>query len=89
MAFLFAREAERERRAQVAERLMANGDNAAAFYCANAPDFVLADVAAKRQLIGWEFGWFLRGHSRHAEGTLRLLALSYADHPDYREEWRP
>lgn len=21
--------------------------------------------------------------------TLRLLALPYADHPDYREEWRP
>jgi predicted NAD-dependent protein-ADP-ribosyltransferase YbiA (DUF1768 family) len=21
--------------------------------------------------------------------TLRLLALSYADHPDYRQEWRP
>ncbi len=21
--------------------------------------------------------------------TLRLLALSYVDHPDYREEWRP
>jgi hypothetical protein len=21
--------------------------------------------------------------------TLRLLALPYADHPDFREEWRP
>jgi hypothetical protein len=21
--------------------------------------------------------------------TLRLLAVSYADHPDYRDEWRP
>ena len=24
-----------------------------------------------------------------ADGTLRLLALPYADHSDYREEWRP
>ena len=23
------------------------------------------------------------------EHTLRLLALPYADHPDFREEWRP
>lgn len=22
-------------------------------------------------------------------GTLRLIALPYADHPDYREQWRP
>jgi hypothetical protein len=21
--------------------------------------------------------------------TLKLLALPYADHPDYRDEWRP
>jgi len=23
------------------------------------------------------------------DGVLRLLALPYADHPDYRQEWRP
>ncbi len=25
----------------------------------------------------------------HPCPTLRLLALPFADHPDYREEWRP
>ncbi|MEW2250409.1 DUF6221 family protein [Streptomyces sp. NPDC006975] len=25
----------------------------------------------------------------HTDRVLRLLALTYADHPDYREEWRP
>lgn len=32
-----------------------------------------------------------RAESRHraTEDVLRLLALPYADHPDYREEWRP
>jgi hypothetical protein len=24
-----------------------------------------------------------------AEVTLRMLALPYAEHPDWREEWRP
>jgi hypothetical protein len=27
--------------------------------------------------------------TRVAEDVLRFLALPYADHPDYREEWRP
>lgn len=28
-------------------------------------------------------------HRFHTDYVLRLLALSYADHPSYREEWRP
>lgn len=35
---------------------------------------------------------YLPHHSKVPAGpcaTVRLLALSYADHPDYRDEWRP
>ncbi len=89
--------------------------------CLQAPDAVLADVAAKRQIIDLhglihrEIGWhdddndevydeipvcvlcvpkhshFLRREDV-PEGwcaTVRLLALPYSDHPDYRESWRP
>lgn len=76
----------------------------------NDPAFVLADVAAKRQIIDWhssrhtvvdDFCVEEGGPCTHAgesycqiEGfddcrTLRLLALPYAGHPDYREEWKP
>ncbi len=42
---------------------------------------VLREVEAKRAIVaGWSF---------QAESTLRYLATVYADHPDYREEWRP
>jgi hypothetical protein len=66
------------------------------------PARVLADVAAKRQII--EF-WSLAYRNpmdaamfagldwdrvrSNGQWTLRLLALPDADHPDYREEWRP
>lgn len=60
------------------------------------PANVLADLAAKRGIVematpewsddgepvggGYVEAWW---------DTVRLLALPYADHPDYREEWRP
>lgn len=65
------------------------------------PARLLAEYEAKRRIIElvqqeqpasqghWE------GHgsdeywiSDHAPEILRLLALPYADHPDYREEWK-
>jgi hypothetical protein len=72
----------------------------------NDPDFVLADVAAKRQIIEahpagrdhpeseyycTECGPFWRDGKRFGYPceTLRLLALPYASHPDYRMEWKP
>jgi Family of unknown function (DUF6221) len=59
------------------------------------PARVLAEVEAKRRILGW--------HSGDRDGrclccqietagtcqTVRLLALPYADRPDFREEWRP
>jgi hypothetical protein len=69
------------------------------------PARVLADADAKRQMIrlhgcteGHECSTVDRaGDVDHctwvmedeACTTLRLLALPYADHPDYRDEWRP
>jgi len=39
----------------------------------------LKDIAAKRRILDEHPGY----------ATLKLLALPYASHPDYREEWRP
>ena len=66
------------------------------------PARVLADVEAKRRIVdehsdqpGWPHecqGWVLDGQRRDVGfwencPTLRLLALPYASHPDYRQEW--
>jgi hypothetical protein len=63
------------------------------------PARVLADVEAKRRIVGLAAGMLAaaKGDSEvdhygglsAAEDTLSLLALPYADHPDYREDWRP
>lgn len=63
------------------------------------PDRVLADVEAKRRIVGstahppkaWSVfdDGFRRGQMAAHDDVLRLLALPYATHPDYREEWRP
>ena len=60
------------------------------------PARVVREVEAKRRLL---YQFEHRGNSVRAVVTpptggvwddlLRLLALSYADHPDYRQEWRP
>jgi hypothetical protein len=58
------------------------------------PKRVLADVDAKRQIIDEHYPIDpCDAHDANLStipcDTLRLLALPYADHPDYREEWRP
>ncbi|MGH3381869.1 MAG: DUF6221 family protein [Actinoallomurus sp.] len=60
------------------------------------PARALREVEAKRRLLKQ---FRLRGNSVRAtvqpatggvwDDLLRMLALPYADHPDYREEWRP
>jgi hypothetical protein len=39
--------------------------------------------------LGSEENWRYGIHSQAREAILRLLALPYANHPDYRQEWRP
>lgn len=60
------------------------------------PASVLRDIEAKRRLLEQ---FELRGNSVRAtvkpatggvwDDLLRILALPYADHPDYRAEWKP
>ncbi|WP_344596256.1 DUF6221 family protein [Actinomadura vinacea] len=64
------------------------------------PARALLEVAARRRIIDdYEKGaWVLEqghrteaGEAAHAARleTLRLLALAYAQHPEFRPEWRP
>lgn len=70
---------------------------------ANDPAYVLADVAAKRQIVAMceflletrevqeaagELSDYSLGRAHAGGGVLRRLALPFAEHPDYREEWR-
>jgi hypothetical protein len=66
------------------------------------PAHVLAEVEAKRRILSevvpeidgmedridgeWGVG---DPTERESVALLRLLALPYADHPDYRQEWKP
>jgi hypothetical protein len=51
------------------------------------PSHVLAECEAKRQIIDWTQGWRIVPFT--GDSLLRCLALPYADHPDFRPEWRP
>lgn len=66
------------------------------------PARVLADVAAKRRILGEALDKADGGHEyyppddivndireRAFKLVLEALALPYSDHPDYRDEWRP
>ena len=65
----------------------------AAFIAANDPRRVLTECEAKRLIVRYH-GSRMLGACQEDGGlfpcrTLRALALPYADHPDYCEEWRP
>lgn len=47
------------------------------------PARVLAECDAKRRIITWD------ADQPVERGILALLALPYADHPDYDAEWAP
>lgn len=50
------------------------------------PARVLAECEAKRRIVDiYRSEWEMDPINE----TLRLLALPYADHPDYDEKWRP
>jgi hypothetical protein len=59
------------------------------------PARVLRDIEAKREVVRLAerardyHETFTDGFAAAMEGALRLFALSFADHPGYREEWRP
>lgn len=79
---------------QLGDDLVPTGDGPLAEFIAdNDPEFVLADVAAKRRILelyeaadpGF-VGHLLRNC---LDVPLRLLALPYAGQPGYDESWRP
>lgn len=75
---------------QVEECATANWGGIAEHIVRHDPARVLAEVDAKRRLIGWVLRWPLRPHPPSSvDGVLELLALPYASHLDYREEWKP
>lgn len=67
------------------------------------PAYELADITAKRRIL--ERAEFVNGHGPAVDHTramdmtagasgalhdvLKFLALPFADHPGYREEWKP
>jgi hypothetical protein len=59
------------------------------------PARVLRDIEAKRDLLRVAerahdyHETFTSGFASALEGVLRLFAVAYAEHPDYRAEWRP
>jgi hypothetical protein len=69
------------------------------FIVDNDPAIVLDDVVAKRHLLNWLSGELAVDYGgaeavgEHMRATftaaLKVLALPYVDHPDYREEWKP
>ena len=57
---------------------------------------VLAECQAKRAIVGMlAVGWpqaddrYTLGWQDAVTITLRKLAATYSDHPDYRQEWKP
>ena len=96
--FLLARIAEDEREATACLDQYMRGDGGTKSRWVRQ----LAECEAKRRIVerhrgfGFDEEWAPEGYCGECEGTLsspcatlRLLALPYADHPDYREEWRP
>jgi hypothetical protein len=63
------------------------------------PARVLREVEAKRAILdltkdpdgpdGENLNWAYGIHAEAHQTVLRHLAAVYADHPDYRQEWRP
>lgn len=49
------------------------------------PDRVLAECGAKRVAVDW----YLNDDATVMEATIRALAAVYANHPEYRDGWRP
>lgn len=59
------------------------------------PARVLREIEAKREIVRQanlylcDSGPGCGYRTKHGHNVLRLLALPYADHPDYQETWRP
>jgi len=70
----------------------------ALFIACYSPNRVLAEVDVKRKILkryaelsgeGWAPSAPRTVRLQELRDTVRQLALPYADHPDYRDTWRP
>ncbi|MDQ0758682.1 DUF6221 family protein [Streptomyces canus] len=70
-------------------RMVADGLNwlVAEHIARHNPARILVEVEAKRRIV--DDAWGGPDHQDMWEHHIRLLALPYASHPDYREEWKP
>jgi hypothetical protein len=74
--------------------LVAHNDGSRWQQTSHDPARVLAECEAKRRIVelvgrpSSDDEWFM-GRADALDEVLSYLALPYADHPDYREEWRP
>ena len=91
--FLLSRAEEDERELK---RLARQGHDVDSKPAVRSIDRLVADVAAKRRLIGcMQQLLVLRDQPAEkavrdqASQMLRVLAVPYHDHPGYRQEWRP
>lgn len=79
--------------------LLATGDRDVAYHIVrHDPARVLAEVEAKRQLVDKYVEVadndvneveYANGWANALGEAVRLLALPYADHPEFKPEWRP
>ena len=53
------------------------------------PARVLAESEAKRRIVERYAYLYEHGDSGNGEWVLAVSSLPYANHPDYRDEWRP
>lgn len=56
---------------------------------AGSPTRVLAECDAKRRWIDWVEHESTSDLTAEQRVSLRYMALPYATHPEYRDEWRP
>ena len=68
--------------------LSVDGPGLAAHIARHDPARVLAEVDAKRRLLAMHEE-AIRVEQFVLTEALRAFAAAYADHPDYREEWKP
>jgi len=59
------------------------------FDCWYKPERYATECVVKRRIVEWAIGWLENDYAPQNETLLKLLALPYDDHPDFRLVWYP
>ena len=86
--FLLARVAEDEKWADARNRTEWHEGHIVKMADTAVVAYIRKECEAKRQMVEW-YQAVAASSYKTSMGFLTRLALPYADHPDYREEWRP